>query len=317
MKETEHYKLQKPESSDFIDIDDFNKNADVVDEELKRNKDDLSSFKNTKGEENGLAELDSDSNVPKSQLKNVDVPVKSVNEKTGEVKINKSDVGLGSVKDEEQATKSEFNNHVADESVHFEKSDVSKADIGLGSVKDKEQLGKSETAKNSETLEGKSLEEVRSGVTQSDVGLSKVVNEEQATKSEFDNHKNNKDAHTSEKEKESWDGKETVEGAQQKANKALDDAKKHTDDEVGKIPDLTWPNLSEKPSKFPSESHKHSISDVTDLQTNLDNKATSESLEDHEVSSMPHQFKDGSTTYKYGFKTNSDNDGLVFVYEEV
>lgn len=37
----------------------------------------------------------------------------------------------------------------------------------------------------------------------------------------------------------------------------------------------------------------------------------------HLAAAMPHQFVDGLTTYRYGFKLNATSDGLVFVYEEV
>lgn len=40
-------------------------------------------------------------------------------------------------------------------------------------------------------------------------------------------------------------------------------------------------------------------------------------VNEHLADAMPHQFVDGATTYRYGFKLNATNDGLVFVYEEV
>lgn len=42
-----------------------------------------------------------------------------------------------------------------------------------------------------------------------------------------------------------------------------------------------------------------------------------EEIAKHREDSMPHQFKEGQKTYKYGLKTNTAKDGLVFVYEEV
>ncbi|PIC72441.1 hypothetical protein [Sporosarcina sp. P17b] len=38
-------------------------------------------------------------------------------------------------------------------------------------------------------------------------------------------------------------------------------------------------------------------------------------LTTHEAESMPHRTADGN--YKYGFKPNANEDGLIFVYEEV
>lgn len=42
-------------------------------------------------------------------------------------------------------------------------------------------------------------------------------------------------------------------------------------------------------------------------------------LNDHKDSSMPHKFLDAidNKIYKYGFKTNAQKDGLIFVFEEV
>lgn len=42
-----------------------------------------------------------------------------------------------------------------------------------------------------------------------------------------------------------------------------------------------------------------------------------EALKDHEEAATPHQFSEGGKTYKYGFKTNTAMDGLIFVYQEV
>lgn len=48
---------------------------------------------------------------------------------------------------------------------------------------------------------------------------------------------------------------------------------------------------------------------VNDAQTTISN---------HQKESMPHQFTDvDNKTYRYGFKTNANKDGLIFVYEEV
>ncbi|MFJ8102786.1 hypothetical protein [Lysinibacillus sp. NPDC096212] len=42
-------------------------------------------------------------------------------------------------------------------------------------------------------------------------------------------------------------------------------------------------------------------------------------IDDHKNDALPHKFLDSTDNkkYKYGFKTNQDKDGLIFVYEEV
>lgn len=58
-------------------------------------------------------------------------PVTSVNNKTGAVVLTKSDIGLGSVDNVRQATKSEFDAHVANTN---NPHGVTKAQVGLGNV---------------------------------------------------------------------------------------------------------------------------------------------------------------------------------------
>lgn len=36
VKKTEHYKLNKPDPTDYINVEDFNENADIIDAELKK-----------------------------------------------------------------------------------------------------------------------------------------------------------------------------------------------------------------------------------------------------------------------------------------
>lgn len=43
MQKTTNYNLKKPESTDYVNISDLNDNADIVDEELKKNADALTS----------------------------------------------------------------------------------------------------------------------------------------------------------------------------------------------------------------------------------------------------------------------------------
>ena len=90
--------------------------------------------------------------------------------------LDKNDIGLGNVLNEEQATKSAFDTHTGNGDIHFLKEDVTKSDVGLENVLNKEQLGATETAVNSSQLEGNTTEQVRSGTTKSDVGLGDVDN---------------------------------------------------------------------------------------------------------------------------------------------
>jgi hypothetical protein len=48
-------------------------------------------------------------------------------------------------------------------------------------------------------------------------------------------------------------------------------------------------------------------------------RSAQDNLVAHEAETMPHKFTDTTDglTYKYGFKTNTSKDGLIFVYEEV
>lgn len=66
MKYTPNYGLKKPEQDDFYNVDDFNENADIIDEKLKEIED---------------------------GIKNIEVPVTSVNGKTGDVVLTAEDVG--------------------------------------------------------------------------------------------------------------------------------------------------------------------------------------------------------------------------------
>jgi phage-related tail fiber protein len=63
---TQNYNLKKPEQDDFYNVEDFNDNADIIDEKLKEIED---------------------------GIENIDVPVTSVNEKTGDIVLTAEDVG--------------------------------------------------------------------------------------------------------------------------------------------------------------------------------------------------------------------------------
>lgn len=66
MKYTGNYNLKKPEGSDVVNIDDLNDNADIIDQKLKEIED---------------------------SVENIEVPVTSVNGKTGDVELTAEDVG--------------------------------------------------------------------------------------------------------------------------------------------------------------------------------------------------------------------------------
>ena len=66
MKYTPNYELKKPEQDDFYNVDDFNENADIIDQKLKEIED---------------------------KTQNIEVPVTSVNGKTGDVVLTAEDVG--------------------------------------------------------------------------------------------------------------------------------------------------------------------------------------------------------------------------------
>lgn len=96
--------------------------------------------------------------------------------------VTKSQVGLGSVKNEEQATKAEFNEHKGNrENPHS----VTKEQVGLGNLKNSEQATKAEFLSHKENLENPHA------VTKEQIGLGSVKNEEQATKAEFNEHREN------------------------------------------------------------------------------------------------------------------------------
>lgn len=66
MKYTPNYELRKPDETDVVDIQDLNHNADIIDQKLK--------------------EIE-------EKVGNVEAPVTSVNNKTGDVQLTADDVG--------------------------------------------------------------------------------------------------------------------------------------------------------------------------------------------------------------------------------
>jgi len=150
MRYTDNYNMKKPELDEYIEIDDLNENFDAIDERMKVNEDkgndnetSINEFKDSKGQSNGIASLDSNRNVPEGQLGNLpdnlettegaqrkantaeqnanqytkqkvdalDTGVTEVNGKTGSVELKKSDIELGNVDDVQQASKTEFENY--------------------------------------------------------------------------------------------------------------------------------------------------------------------------------------------------------------
>ncbi|MEC1599865.1 hypothetical protein P9D60_20715, partial [Bacillus spizizenii] len=65
--------------------------------------------------------------------------------------------------------------------------------------------------------------------TKAQIGLGNVDNVQQASKKEFEEHLNDSQRHITPVERENWNAKETTTGAQEKADKALSDAKHYVD----------------------------------------------------------------------------------------
>lgn len=179
MKYTENLNLKKPEKSDYINVEDFNDNADIIDKELK----DLDNNKVEKEEGKGLTKneftdtdkdkldgieerankteiVDSlnsndinkalsakqgkrledkkaDKNYVDEQVENIEVPVTSVNDKTGDVNLSKSDIELDNVDNVKQASKEEFDEHLADKA---NPHSTNKTHVGLSNVDNVKQM---------------------------------------------------------------------------------------------------------------------------------------------------------------------------------
>ncbi|MBY8913322.1 hypothetical protein KY305_11280 [Bacillus sp. YC2] len=76
--------------------------------------------------------------------------------------------------------------------------------------------------------------------TKVQVGLGNVDNVQQASKADFDAHTKDNDRHITATERSNWNAKETITGAQLKADNSLTEAKKYTDVLEKKQTDLTW-----------------------------------------------------------------------------
>lgn len=101
---TENLKLKKPDLTDYVIVSDLNDNMDVLDREVGELKQGSTTIADLQTENKTLAgainELErnkADKTYVAEQVENIDVPVKSVNSKTGAVTLSASDVGSSPV----------------------------------------------------------------------------------------------------------------------------------------------------------------------------------------------------------------------------
>ena len=89
--------------------------------------------------------------------------------------------------------------------------------------------------------------------------------------------------------------------------------KQYVDESIGAVVLGQIPDNSLTDAKLSNEEGQ-----IKETVTSLGGEVTqiSENLIEHQAESMPHKFTKNDVTYKYGFKTNDDLDGLIFVYEE-
>lgn len=144
---------------------------------------------------------------------------------------NKSDKSYVDSELAKKATTSQHNSHVGNDDIHVTasdktnwngKSDKSYVDAELGKKADR-------------TLVDSHTSNSTMHVTQADKNNWSAKVE----KSYVDNHTNNANAHVSNRDRESWDAKETVQGSQSKATKALDDAKSYTNSQTKNLASIT------------------------------------------------------------------------------
>lgn len=111
MKYTENLNLKKPEQSDYINVEDFNDNADTIDLEVGKIKSGTTKVKSAESADKALdadklggktpshyatkIEVDkkADKDYVNEVIGDIEVPVTSVNNKTGAVVLNAGDVG--------------------------------------------------------------------------------------------------------------------------------------------------------------------------------------------------------------------------------
>ena len=66
-----------------------------------------------------------------------------------------------------------------------------------------------------------------------------------------------------------------------------------------KISSVTWDDINYKPTTFTPTAHTHSISDVTNLHTTLDAKASAPTANSHVIITTAHTTHNESTTWMY------------------
>lgn len=110
MQLTTNLKLKKPEIADAVNIDDLNSNADTIDTEVAKIASTSQAGRMSITDKTKLDGIQAGAQVN---------AVTSVVGRTGAVTLSKSDVGLSSVDNAKQATKTEFDSHVADEVKHI------------------------------------------------------------------------------------------------------------------------------------------------------------------------------------------------------
>jgi len=110
MQLTTNLKLKKPEIADAVNIDDLNSNADTIDTEVAKIASTSQAGRMSVTDKTKLDGIQAGAQVN---------AVTSIAGRTGVVTLTKSDVGLSSVDNAKQATKTEFDGHVADEVKHI------------------------------------------------------------------------------------------------------------------------------------------------------------------------------------------------------
>lgn len=110
MQLTTNFKLKKPENEDAVNIDDFNSNADILDAEVAKFASTTQAGRMTAADKTKLDSIQAGAQAN---------AVTSVAGRTGAVVLTKTDVGLASVDNAKQATKMEFDSHVADSVAHI------------------------------------------------------------------------------------------------------------------------------------------------------------------------------------------------------
>ncbi|MFC2948523.1 hypothetical protein [Virgibacillus sediminis] len=161
----------------------------------------------------------------------------------------------------------------------------------------------------------------------------------EVTQNEFSNHTGNTTIHITDAERIDWNAKETPSGAQEKVNtheNKTNNPHGVTAAQTGAEPAFSKntafnKNFGATAGTVAEGNHSHTAAEVgaepaftkntafnKDFGTTAGTVADGGDLATHQADEMPHQFTDSAgSTFRYGFKTNTNKDGLVFVYEEV